>query len=86
MLSMTRRILVTTGLVLVATLAMPVARAQNAAPAPTGFSKASADANAKFERRFASIEKALAARGKTPSEASLAEMDALWNDAKAAER
>jgi ATP diphosphatase len=42
--------------------------------------------NAKFERRFASIEKALAAKGKTPLEASLAEMDALWNDAKAAEK
>jgi ATP diphosphatase len=43
-------------------------------------------ANAKFERRFASIEKALAAKGKTPHEATLAEMDALWNDAKAAEK
>jgi nucleoside triphosphate diphosphatase len=43
-------------------------------------------ANAKFERRFASIEKALAAKGKTPLEATLAEMDALWNDAKAAEK
>jgi ATP diphosphatase len=43
-------------------------------------------ANAKFERRFASIEKALAAKGKTPREATLAEMDALWNDAKAAEK
>jgi ATP diphosphatase len=42
--------------------------------------------NRKFERRFAAIEKALAARGKTPSQASLAEMDALWNEAKAAEK
>jgi ATP diphosphatase len=42
--------------------------------------------NLKFERRFASIERALAARGKTPSEASLDEMDALWNEAKATER
>jgi len=42
--------------------------------------------NLKFERRFASIERALAARGKTPKEASLAEMDALWNEAKAAEK
>jgi nucleoside triphosphate diphosphatase len=41
--------------------------------------------NAKFERRFASIERALAARGKTPAEATLAEMDALWDEAKAAE-
>lgn len=38
--------------------------------------------NAKFERRFASIEQALAARGKKPQDASLAEMDALWDEAK----
>jgi ATP diphosphatase len=42
--------------------------------------------NAKFERRFAAIEAALAGRGKTPSQATLAEMDALWDEAKAAER
>jgi ATP diphosphatase len=42
--------------------------------------------NVKFERRFAAIEAALAARGKTPSQATLAEMDALWNEAKAAEK
>ena len=42
--------------------------------------------NAKFERRFASIERALAARGKTPAESTLAEMDALWDAAKAAEK
>ncbi len=41
--------------------------------------------NAKFERRFAAIESALALRGKTPSEATLAEMDALWDQAKADE-
>jgi ATP diphosphatase len=41
--------------------------------------------NLKFERRFAAIEHALAARGKAPQEASLAEMDALWNEAKEAE-
>jgi ATP diphosphatase len=41
--------------------------------------------NLKFERRFAAIERALAARGKAPQEVSLAEMDALWNEAKAAE-
>jgi ATP diphosphatase len=41
--------------------------------------------NEKFRRRFRAIESALAARGKTPTEATLAEMDALWNDAKAAE-
>ena len=42
--------------------------------------------NLKFERRFASIERALAARGQTPKDASLAEMDALWDEAKAAEK
>src|SRR5262245_4784668 len=42
--------------------------------------------NQKFERRFASIERALAARAKTPGESTLAEMDALWNEAKAAEK
>jgi nucleoside triphosphate diphosphatase len=42
--------------------------------------------NTKFERRFAAIERALAERGKSPQAATLAEMDALWNEAKAAER
>jgi nucleoside triphosphate diphosphatase len=42
--------------------------------------------NQKFERRFASIERALAARGKTPAQSTLAEMDALWNEAKATEK
>ncbi|MGH6724971.1 MAG: nucleoside triphosphate pyrophosphohydrolase, partial [Pseudolabrys sp.] len=42
--------------------------------------------NLKFERRFAAIERALAARGKTPKDATLAEMDALWDAAKAAEK
>jgi ATP diphosphatase len=42
--------------------------------------------NRKFERRFAAIERALAARGKTPQEATLKEMDALWDAAKAAEK
>jgi ATP diphosphatase len=42
--------------------------------------------NLKFERRFAAIEQALAKNGKTPAEASLDEMEALWNAAKAAER
>ena len=41
--------------------------------------------NRKFERRFAAIERALAAQGKTPLEATLAEMEALWNEAKAEE-
>ena len=43
-------------------------------------------ANGKFERRFAAIERALAARGKSPQDATLAEMDALWDAAKAAEK
>ena len=43
-------------------------------------------ANAKFTRRFAAIEDSLAARGKTPAHSDLAEMDALWNAAKAAEK
>jgi ATP diphosphatase len=42
--------------------------------------------NLKFERRFGSIERALAERGKTPKDATLAEMDALWDAAKAAEK
>jgi nucleoside triphosphate diphosphatase len=42
--------------------------------------------NLKFERRFATIEDALAARGKTPQQSSLAEMDALWEDCKRAEK
>ncbi len=42
--------------------------------------------NLKFERRFAAIEDALAASGKTPAEATLAEMDALWDQAKDKER
>jgi len=41
--------------------------------------------NQKFERRFGSIERALAARGKAPQQATLAEMDTLWEEAKARE-
>jgi ATP diphosphatase len=41
-------------------------------------------ANAKFSRRFRSVEAALAAAGKTPLDSSLEEMDALWNEAKRA--
>jgi len=41
--------------------------------------------NRKFERRFAAIEQALAAEGKKPQDATLAEMDALWDEAKARE-
>ena len=42
--------------------------------------------NLKFERRFRAIEQALAARGKTPQDATLAEMDGLWDEAKAVEK
>ena len=38
--------------------------------------------NAKFIRRFASIETALAAKGRGPAEATLDEMEALWQAAK----
>ena len=43
-------------------------------------------ANAKFIRRFRSIEAALAGDGRRPEDSDLAEMDALWDAAKAAER
>jgi nucleoside triphosphate diphosphatase len=42
--------------------------------------------NAKFERRFAYIERALEAQGRTLEQASLDEMDALWNAAKGEEK
>lgn len=40
-------------------------------------------ANAKFTARFAYVEDRLAERGKTPADSDLAEMDALWEAAKA---
>lgn len=43
-------------------------------------------ANAKFSRRFGRIEDWLAEAGKAPSDSDLAEMDALWNRAKAEEK
>ena len=43
-------------------------------------------ANAKFMRRFKVIESKLARQGKTPDEASLDEMEAIWQAAKLAER
>ncbi|MDF0600896.1 nucleoside triphosphate pyrophosphohydrolase [Psychromarinibacter sp. C21-152] len=43
-------------------------------------------ANAKFTRRFRHIEAELENRGKRPEDSDLAEMDALWNAAKAAEK
>ncbi|ATC24743.1 nucleoside triphosphate pyrophosphohydrolase [Caulobacter vibrioides] len=42
--------------------------------------------NAKFTRRFGFVETELAKRGKTPDQSDLAEMDGLWNNAKAAEK
>ena len=43
-------------------------------------------ANAKFERRFAGIEAALEQDGRKPADASLDEMEALWQRVKRAER
>ncbi|MEO8242829.1 MAG: nucleoside triphosphate pyrophosphohydrolase [bacterium] len=43
-------------------------------------------ANAKFTRRFQKIEDWLAVAGKTPEQSDLAEMDALWNRAKAEDK
>jgi MazG family protein len=41
-----------------------------------------AAANRKFRRRFEHVERGLAARGQRLGEATLAEMDALWDEAK----
>jgi ATP diphosphatase len=38
--------------------------------------------NAKFRRRFGAVEQGLAKQGRRPQDASLAEMDALWEAAK----
>jgi nucleoside triphosphate diphosphatase len=38
--------------------------------------------NDKFEKRFRYVEQQLAARGKKPAEATLEEMEALWQEAK----
>ena len=43
-------------------------------------------ANAKFVRRFGFIEAELAKDGRTPDQSDLAEMDGLWDAAKAKER
>jgi ATP diphosphatase len=43
-------------------------------------------ANAKFIRRFQHVEAGLAARGLRPEDATLEEMDALWDEAKAGEK
>lgn len=45
-----------------------------------------AAANAKFERRFAGIEAALKQEGREPREASLEELEALWQEVKRSER
>ena len=42
--------------------------------------------NAKFVRRFQHIERRLADGGRTPDQSDLAEMDALWDEAKRLER
>lgn len=43
-------------------------------------------ANGKFTRRFARIEDFLAEAGRSPAQSDLAEMDALWNRAKAEDK
>lgn len=45
-----------------------------------------AAANAKFERRFAGIEAALERQGREPRQASLDELEALWQEVKRSER
>jgi ATP diphosphatase len=42
--------------------------------------------NRKFSTRFAAIEAELARRGRTPSDSSLVEMDAIWTEVKRRER
>lgn len=42
--------------------------------------------NIKFERRFSHIEASLARRGRTPKQSDLAEMEALWVEAKGLEK
>jgi len=43
-------------------------------------------ANAKFERRFRYVESRLKEQGRTPEQATLEEMDALWEEGKRRER
>ncbi len=43
-------------------------------------------ANRKFARRFGAVEAALAAEGRTPQEATLAEMESLWQRAKSGQQ
>ena len=44
------------------------------------------ETNAKFVRRFSHIERVLGERGSSPDRSTLVEMDALWDEAKRAER
>jgi MazG family protein len=44
------------------------------------------ESNAKFARRFSHIERTIEAEGRTLDQSDLAEMDALWDAAKAIER
>lgn len=41
---------------------------------------------AKFERRFAAVEDCLRERGRTPAESTLEEMDAIWDEVRAADK
>lgn len=43
-------------------------------------------ANAKFTRRFAYIEKRLSEKGSSPMQSTLEEMDALWDEVRAADK
>ena len=43
------------------------------------------EANARFERRFGQVERALAANGRSPAEAGMDELESLWGEAKKAE-
>ena len=43
-------------------------------------------ANRKFRRRFRHVEERLRSTGRKPADSTLAEMDALWDEAKAQER
>ena len=43
-------------------------------------------ANAKFARRFAAVERKLAGLGRSPAQSTLAEMDRFWEEVKAEER
>ena len=62
-----------------------VRRGQSRPPSGGRSGGRAAATNAKFERRFAAIERALAGRGTSPRRTTLAEMDALWDAAKTEE-